>query len=168
VKQKTTFIITLLFLSSAAFTQTYKTLSKGSYSVKYPADWTVDASTNNQQFTVNAGSDGDTDVFTENVNMVSNNINGYTPQSYAAYSKTYLPKKIKNFTVLEEKAVKQGGKDGYYMVFKGVQEGKKMKWKQMYFIHSGKVYIVTFTAEEKAYANYIKTVAPVLSSFVVK
>lgn len=166
---KYTFLFALaLFFMSAVQAQTWKTLTKTAYSVKYPDTWTVDGSTGAKQFTVNAPSDGENDVFTENVNMVSYPVSGYTAKTYAAYSKTYLPQKVKNFKVTEEKAFTQGGKEGYYMVFTGKQEGQLLKWKQVYFIENGTGYVLTFTAQQTVYNTYIKTAAQILSSFVIR
>ena len=148
--------------------QTWKTLTKTAYSVKYPDTWTVDASTGAKQFTVNAPSDGDNDIFTENVNTVSYPVTGYNPKTYAAYSKTYLPQKVKNFKVVEEKAITQGGKEGYYIVFTGKQEGQLLKWKQVYFIVNGTGYVLTFTAQQNMYNSYIKTAGQILSSFAIR
>lgn len=166
--KKITALCFISILCIGVTAQTLKTISKPAYSVKYPDTWTVDASTGAKQFTVNAPSDGEGDVFTENVNMVSYAINGYNAKTYAAYSKTYLPQKVKNFKVLEEKAFTQGGKEGYYLVFTGKQEGQLLKWKQMYFIVNGTGYVLTFTAQQTVYNKYIKTAAQILSSFVIK
>jgi hypothetical protein len=162
-----TCIATFSFFTS--FTQTQKTLTKATYTIKYPDTWTLENGSSTTTFSLIAGSDGTEDKFTENINLTTNAItSSYTPQSYAAFSKTFLPTKIKNFKVFEEKAVTQGGKKGYYMVFKGKQGADILKWKQYYFIEKGKVYILTFTGEEKNYATYMKEIGVSLNSFSVK
>jgi serine/threonine-protein kinase len=148
--------------------QTLKTLSKATYSIKYPETWTLENGSTSTAFSITAPSDGETDNFIENINLTASAISGYTPQSYAAYSKTFLPSKIKNFKVIEEKAVTQAGKSGYYLVFKGKQGKDALKWKQYYFIEKGKVFILTFTAEEINYAGYIKNIGTSLNSFSLK
>jgi len=145
------------------------TLSKSAYAVKYPSSWTVDASTDAKQFTIKAPADsGVADTYVENLNMVINQLSSpYTALEYANFSKGYLPQKLKQFVVLENK---KGviGKDSWYMVFKGLQSGKKLQWKQYYIVQNGKVHILTFTAEAFRYKEYIKTVNAVMASYVVK
>jgi eukaryotic-like serine/threonine-protein kinase len=162
------FLFVSLFLTTTTFAQITKTLSKTNYTIKYPDTWTLEEGSTTTSFSIIAGSDGADDKFVENINLVANNISSYTPKSYADYSKTFLPSKIKGFKVLEEKEVKQGGKTGYYMIFKGKQGNDQLKWKQYYFIEKGKVWILTFTGEEKRFADYIKKINSALSSFTIK
>jgi DcrB len=162
------FLLAFCYCTASATAQNLKTISKAAYSVKYPDTWTVEPSTGAKQFTVKTPSDGENDVFGDNVNMVSYAVPGYNSKTYAAYSKTYLPQKVKNFKVLEEKAITQNGKDGYYIVFTGKQEGQLLKWKQVYFIVNGTGYVLTFTAQQTVYNKYFKEAAQVLNSFVIK
>ncbi len=159
-------IVFVLFFANKSFAQT-KILSKPAYSIKYPDDWRLEESSNTS-FTLGSPSDGHGDTFVENINFVSYPVTGYLPKDYAQYSKTTLPQKIKNFKVVEEKEVKQGGKTGYYMVFKGKQNNQALKWKQYYFIKNGIAYVVTFSAQEKMFGEYIKKLSVCLSSFTVK
>lgn len=145
-----------------------KTLGKATYSVKYPDTWTVENTTGAKQFTVSAPSDGEGDAFAEFANMVSYATPGYTSKSYGAYSKGYLPQKIKNFKVVEEKEFKHGGKDAYYIVFTGKQDGQSLKWKQVYIIINGNGYVLTFAAQPDKYNQYAKTFSQILNSFVIK
>ena len=145
------------------------TLSKSSYSVKYPDPWSIEGTADAKQFTIKAAPDsGIMDNFIENLNMVINDLNSpMNAQQYAAFSKGYLPKKIKNFVVLEN-AKGNLGKDSWYMVFKGVQFGKKLQWKQYYIVKGSKVHILTFTGEATRYKQYIKTINSMMASYTIK
>lgn len=166
---KKTAILLLISISSFAVSaQTMKTLSKPAYSVKYPGTWSVEPTTGAKQFTVSAPSDGEGDTFAEFANMVSYATPGYTSKTYGIYSKGYLPQKVKNFKVLEEKEFKHGGKDAYYIVFTGKQEGQSLKWKQVYIIINGNGYVLTFAAQPDKYSQYSKTFSQILNSFVIK
>lgn len=160
--------LAFICLTVIAAAQT-STLSKSAYSIKYPATWTVDASTDAKQFTIKAPADsGVNDSYVENLNMVINQLSSpYSAEGYATFSKGYLPQKIKQFVVLESKKGNLG-KDSWYMVFKGLQLGKKLQWKQYYIVKNGKVHILTFTAEASRYKEYVKTVNTMLGSYVAK
>lgn len=162
------FTIAACFFCMISAAQT-TTLSKATYSIKYPADWFLEPGADAKQFTVKAPADsGLVDNFVENLNMVINDVTGYDAKQYAAFSKGYLPQKIKQFVVLEDKKGTFAGKDSWYMVFKGIQFGKKLQWKQYYIIKGNKAHILTFTCEATRYKQYIKTVDAMMAGYVVK
>lgn len=154
--------------SVTVFAQATKTLAKGQYSIKYPTSWKLDGAATATAFSIIDTTYDVAHMFVENINLIVTDISGYTPKTYADYAKTFLPSKIKGFKVTEEKELKQGGKTGYYLVFKGKQGTDALKWKQIYFVEKGKLYTITFTAEETVYADYIKKIGATLSSFTVK
>jgi hypothetical protein len=164
---KTLLTICCLAIAFFAKSQTTVTLTKPAYSIKYLDTWRVDNS-DNTTFLIGAPSDGEGDAFVENLHFTSYPVSGYLPKGYAQYSKTTLPTKIKNFKVVAENQVKQGGKTGYYMVFTGKQNGQSLKWKQYYFIEKSKCYVLTFTCEATKFDAYLKSCAPMLNSFTVK
>ena len=163
-------IILCCISGSIVFAQT-STLSKAAYSIKYPSSWKVQPTSDGKQFTISAPPDsGVADNFVENLNMVINELStiDYTAQQYANFSKGYLPQKIKQFVVLENKKGSTPGKDSWYMVFKGVQFGKKLQWKQYYIVLNGRVHILTFTAEASRYKEYSKAVDAMIAGYVAK
>jgi hypothetical protein len=162
--------LSFLFVANA-FAQTTKTLTKPSYSIKYPDTWTL-GTTTNTSFDIFAGNTITDVKYRANLNLNVRTIDAsYTVETYAANAKKTLPTKIAGFKVTQEKAITQGGKKGYYMIFKGKQKPDKdaLQWKQYYFIEKGKIYIVTFTCEEANFDAYIKTIGTsMLGSFTVK
>lgn len=166
---KTIFCILISALWLTVPAQEKSTLSKTTYSIRYPADWLVEPGADSKQFTLKAPADsGLIDNFVENLNMVINDITGYDAKQYAAFSKGYLPQKIKQFVVLENKKGNIAGRDSWYLVFKGVQFGKKLQWKQYYIVKGNKAHILTFTCEASRYKQYIKTVDAMIMSYLIK
>ncbi len=164
-------LITFLFCLGCygAMAQQQVTLSKSTYSFRYPDTWTLEPGADAKQFTVKAPADsGLIDNFVENLNMVINDVTGYDARQYAEFSKTYLPQKIKQFQVLESKKGNVAGKDSWYLVFKGIQFGKKLQWKQYYIRKGNKMHILTFTGEASRYKEYIKTVNAMMAAYLVK
>ena len=165
-------ILVSLCLSYAAAMQAQEltTLSKPTYSIKYPSTWELNPSSDAKQFTVKAPADNAADVIAENLNVVIENLPtiGYTAEQYAIFSKGYLPQKVKNFTVLQSKKGNIAGKDSWYTIFKGQQNNKRLQWKQYYIVFKGKVHILTFTAAPAQYNNYLKTVDAMIASYVAK
>jgi hypothetical protein len=166
MKTFTLFVLSFISLSITAQTNT---LSKSTYRVQYPDPWSIEGAADAKQFTIKAAPDsGIIDNFIENLNLVIYDLNSpMNAQQYADFSKTTLPQKIKNF-VITENAKGNLGKDSWYMVFKGVQFGKKLQWKQYYIVKGSKVHILTFTAEAVRYKQYIKTVNTMMASYTIK
>lgn len=165
--KKILLIVSCVF-SLVASAQTH-TLSKSTYSVKYNHPWSIEGEADAKQFTIKAAPDsGIDDKFIENLNLVIYDLSSpMNAQQYADFSKTTLPQKIKNF-VITENAKGNLGSNSWYMVFKGIQFGKKLQWKQYYIVKGSKVHILTFTAEAIRYKQYIKTVDAMMKSYVIK
>ncbi len=165
---KTSLIILAAVVSLSVSAQS-NTLSKSTYSVKYPDPWSIEGTADAKQFTIKAAPDsGIYDQFIENLNMVIYDLTSpMNAQQYADYSKTTLPQKIKKFVILEN-AKGSLGKDSWYMVFKGMQFGKKLQWKQYYIVKGSKVHILTFTGEATRYKEYIKTINSMMASYTIK
>jgi phage tail sheath protein FI len=166
--KKITIAIIVLLVSNINLAQNTKTLAKGMYSIKYPTSWKLDGTATATAFSIVDTTYDTANPFVENLNLIVSEISGYTPKTYADYAKTFLPTKIKTFKVIEEKEIKQGGKTGYYLVFKGKQDKDALKWKQIYFIEKNKLYTITFTAAENKYDEYIKKIASTIASFTIK
>lgn len=171
-KLKTTMKKIFAFLfscSSLVATAQTNTLSRPTYSIKYPSPWQIEGTADAKQFTLKAAPDsGVVDNFIENLNLVIYDLTSpMNAQQYADFSKTTLPQKIKNFVILEN-AKGSLGKDSWYMVFKGVQFGKRLQWKQYYIVKGSKVHILTFTAEAIRYKQYLKTVNNLMAAYSIK
>lgn len=166
---KTFFSFGILLLAAINVQAQMNTLSKSTYSVKYPDPWSIEGTANAKQFTIKAAPDsGIADNFIENLNLVIYDLTSpMSAQQYADFSKTTLPQKIKSFSILENTKGNLG-KDSWYMVFKGIQFGKKLQWKQYYIVKGGKVHILTFTAEAVRYKQYIKAVNTMMASYSIK
>ena len=166
---KTCLIAAATLISLSALAQS-NTLSKSTYSIKYPSPWSIEGTADAKQFTIKAAPDSGLmqGNFIENLNLVIYDLTSpMNAQQYADFSKTTLPQKIKSFAILQN-AKGSLGKDSWYMVFKGVQFNKKLQWKQYYIVKGAKVHILTFTVEATRYKDYIKTVDAMMKSYAVK
>lgn len=166
---KTCLIAAATLISLSALAQS-NTLSKSTYSIKYPSPWSIEGTADAKQFTIKAAPDSGLmqGNFIENLNLVIYDLTSpMNAQQYADFSKTTLPQKIKSFAILQN-AKGSLGKDSWYMVFKGVQFNKKLQWKQYYIVKGAKVHILTFTAEATRYKDYIKTVDAMMKSYAGK
>ncbi|UBM59121.1 hypothetical protein LAG90_00415 [Marinilongibacter aquaticus] len=109
----------------------------------------------------------DFDSYIESINLTVNKLNnsGYTALKYADFSIGYLPKVVKGFKLLEKKKI---GSNAYRITYMGTKNSLKQTWRQYYYVKSGKVYIVTFSAETRKYEFYQPMIEPFLNSFALK
>jgi eukaryotic-like serine/threonine-protein kinase len=164
------FLLLLLMSITECKAQQLSILSKATYTVQYPADWKVKPGSDVKQCDIISPTVNAADEFVENLNLVIETLpdNSYTAEKYAAFSKGYLPQKIKKFVVLQNKKASINGKDSWYMVFKGYQSNKLVQWKQYYVVHNKKVHILTFSAAAESYKEYEKIFTQMAEKYVVK
>ncbi|WP_304238333.1 hypothetical protein [Jiulongibacter sediminis] len=140
-----------------------------SYKMTFPDTWKVKNGCIETQCTINSPRDTlmNFDTYIESVNLTVNKLNNtsYTALKYADYSIGYLPKVVQQFQVLERKNL---GRNSYRVTYRGVKNGLRQTWRQYYYVRSGKVYIVTFSAETRKYELYQPMIEPYLDSFTFK
>jgi len=169
---KTQRIIQLLFLSLFllnSYAQELKDFNAKDYSVKYPEDWTFDTSGQmNTSFIIFSKLEQN-DTFRENVNLMIQDLSGMSLdlKGYAELSLGQI-KSIKDSKILESKNLKKDALPYHEIVWKGFVTGKKLKFKQLYFVKNNKAYLVTLTCDETAYDRYEKIGTTILNSFIVK
>ncbi|MDQ3047329.1 MAG: hypothetical protein M3R27_07255 [Bacteroidota bacterium] len=59
-------------------------------------------------------------------------------------------------------------KDHHTLMFKGLIQGRQLKWKQHFYILNQQAYILTYTAEEKNYDKYSDIASSIFNSFKLK
>jgi hypothetical protein len=107
------------------------------------------------------------DRFTENISITINKLTSpkYTADMYADFSKSYLPKVVSNFEVLERKRLKY---NKVLMVYRGKKDGYEQTWMQYYIVKYSKVYIVTCSLETKNYEYYKPLIKEYVETFALK
>lgn len=146
-----------------------KLLEKANYSIIYPSAWVLEKADSTMSFSITAPNDAVDDRFVENLNLTLIPMKTkMTESQYAQFAKSYLPSKIQKFKVTEEKATSINGKKAYYLVFTGIKDGKKLKWKQYYLMHKEHCYCLTATIEECKFTAYRDPIHLMIKSFKLK
>jgi hypothetical protein len=139
------------------------------YSIELPQTWEIKPGCLEEQCTANSPGDtiGGYDMYIESINLTVNKLSStsYTAEKYATFSIGYLPKVVQEFKVLQKAKLSASS---YRVTYTGVKNNFRQVWRQYYHVKSGKVYIVTFSAEAKKYNNYSEMIEPYLASFKFK
>ena len=139
------------------------------YTIQYPQDWTFDSSGQMNTTFILFSKPEQQDTFRENVNLMIQDLTGMNLDlnGYTKLSVNQI-KGIKDSEIFESKDLKKDGMTYHQIIWKGFVSGRKLKFKQLYFIKDNKAYLVTLTCAENAYDDYVKTGTIILNSFTLK
>ena len=152
----------------------WATFSDAQVSVQYPKDWELNQSgQSGSTFFLFSALESSNDYFKENINLIVQDLSMYgmadvTLDGYTALSILQLPNLIQNNKLITSSKEKANGKNYHKIVYTGTQMNYSLKWLQHYWVENGKAYILTFTAEEATYDDYINEVERIFKTFRVK
>jgi hypothetical protein len=163
----------LFFLTSYCAAQidtTKSKFSKDNYRIEYPKSWRIDTSRlMSTEFFLFAPLENQTDKFSENVNLIIQDLTGQSV-NLETY-KSLTDKQIAEFTneskVFESIIIKNNNKEYFKIVYTMTQGKSKLMITSICIIKNEKAYLLTFTTELEKYELYKKTGERILNSFFV-
>ncbi len=167
-------ILTLTLISSCESTE--KQTSNGVkfisyedelFSISFPSDW-INATDKygNFNFAVVAPQDTKTDVVPENVTVLIQDIGDtINLEQFKDLTEDQLGQYMPDYVMINKEIVKENGKDCLHLEYQASQNNTKKRYLQRTYIYSGKVYVVTFIAEDIIYKEYSETADKILDSF---
>jgi hypothetical protein len=140
-----------------------------SYSLELPPSWKIKSGCQEDQCTAVSPTDtiNGYDTYIESVNLTVNKLSSasYTAEKYANFSISYLPKVVSEFELMDKTKLNS---KSYRITYTGVKNNLRQTWRQYYHVRNSKVYIVTFSAEQRKYRFYKDDMEPYLASFKFK
>ncbi len=140
------------------------------YSLSFPSDWSNATDKNpNVDFVVVAPPDSKNDVFTDNVNIIIQDIGDTIDiQRFLELTEAQLDTYIPDHVMAEKKIVKKNGMDCLILEYQAKQNNFDLRYLQHAYIYNHKAYIVTFTAEQVIFKSYREIANQILDSFHLK
>lgn len=147
----------------------WKTLKDAAYQIQYPSSWQLDQSASMQTSFVLYGRQLAEGKFRENVNLIMQDISGYNLDlaGYAKLSEDQINIAMANGKILESKQVTVSGITHHMIIYQGDFNQYKLKWKQYYWIVQNKAYVLTFTATQETFEEFLPTADRILNSFSI-
>ena len=164
--KKRALLFFLLAINVAFCQEEWAHFENETYAIDYPESWTFDDSGEMQTtFFINSPI-SENDKFKENINLIIQNLKGQniTMKDYVELTLRQTKSMLEDGEVIES----SGDDKQHVMVLTGKVSGNALKFKQILTFHKDMMYVLTFSALEKTYDDYIKTGNTILNSFKVK
>ncbi|GAB4225877.1 MAG: hypothetical protein Kow0049_04210 [Stanieria sp.] len=150
---------------------TFVTYSDPEYGIKinYPKDWSAEQ--RNDFFTTGiiftAPDQEAQDNFQENISVMIEELS--TPLSISEYTNQSIQeiKKLSDPNLTSASVTTLANGEARKVVYHGEEGGNKLQRMQIWTIRNNRVYIITYTAEEKKYQKFSPIVNKMLNSFVI-
>ena len=171
-------LLILFFLASTllAFSQTdtinqLDSFETKEYKIQYPLGSTLDTSKfMGMDFAIYLQKENGINDFRENINLVSQDLNGQTISldEFARITEKQFKAMANDLKIYESKKMKLGNKEYYIDIYGMTQGVYKLKLEQYYFIKNNKVYILTFTTKIDTFDTFKNIGEEIMNSFVIK
>ena len=145
-------------------------LDETEYHIGYPSNWIIDRSNPLTEFYLFSRPDSPTDKFSENISLIAQNIDGMQIDldKYTQISVNQIKRFFKDKILSVKKHQNAEGMPFYEVIYTGLQEGTPLKFLQYNYIHKGKAYVLTFTAEASEFQKYKGVAYEIFNSFRLK
>lgn len=153
-------------LSESQEPETHLTLSTDYYSLDYPAGWQkVEQDGLVGLKTPKSGPD---DAFLDNVVVnLAEAQPGLTLDGHVEGAVETLKSVVESFSLLEVGFTRLSGIDARKLVYAGSSGGVGLKFTQVIAINDGIMYVITYSAAENSYSEYLGELDDILASFTV-
>ena len=142
----------------------WRTFETREFSIQYPANFELDTSgqmgTSLFLFVPQSAHNA---LFRENFNLVIQDLREFNMSldDFVTLSESQIEQFVENGNLIESKRV---GTD-HFLTYTGRQGGFDLKWFQRFTIQNERAYILTFTARQSRFDNYIEVAIKIMDSF---
>lgn len=109
------------------------------------------------------------DTLKENIGVMKKALDKeYTLDEYYTFTKPELIKLIPGFTEISNETIKVNNIDAQKLIYKWTQWATKLQWEQVYLIKNKAVYIITYTATEATFDEFIQKLDEMIATLEIK
>jgi len=167
----------LLFIiiigSSSCSQENMNKYTESKYEISYPENW-IKQQKGKAIFFL-APKENEKDLFQENVNTIVQDLSSQpmTLEEYTNLTKTQITQALGSSAIVSVKDLNFAGQKAKEMVYtmpKNPMQGRNLnlKLRQVWFIKSNNAYLLTYTAQNSEYDNYLETAKGIFDSFKLK
>ncbi|MBX9733669.1 MAG: hypothetical protein K2X37_06385 [Chitinophagaceae bacterium] len=164
-----------ILISSLSYSQATKETAtytkQGLYKIQFPNNWRLDTSRIlGTDVILFSPLENDSDKFSENINLLiqTPTTSQLTLEDYKEISEKQIEALVSKSDIFESEIKKSTRGNYYRSSYKLIQGERKLKSVSLAFLKQGKIFLLTFTAEESKYDAYIKVAQEILDSFTLE
>lgn len=136
--------------------------------IKYPPNWTKMEQVFGAIVVFMSPKENAFDNFQENLNIVAESLSTpITLEEYTDVAISQLKQIITDINIVETESTTLAGNPAHKIVYTGRQGQYILKWMQIWTIKNNKAYVITYTAEENTYSNFLGIVQEMINSFEI-
>jgi len=155
--------------SEATALDGYSSYSNADYAftLQYPSDWEYQENTFGSHIMIFSPSASD-DTFRENIGVITEELPAdleLDVDSYYNEAKSQLTSVIENFKEVSNENIKVAGYDAKKVQYLGTQGEDTYKWQQVFFIKDNMTYVITYTATEDTFEDFLDVANSIVASF---
>lgn len=141
------------------------------FEIEYPNDWKLDQSGQmGTRFFLYSPVVDEDDPFTENVNLVIQDLRGYDMDldQFVEVSLDQINTLATDGKILSSDRKKQGSQEFHQLIYTAKQGIFALKFEQRYWVIGEEAFVLTFTSEEEEFEPFQDTAEKIFSSFTLK
>lgn len=141
------------------------------YKIEYPSHWELDLSTKlNTSFIILSPKNGVMDFFKENINLIVQDLTGlnYTLDVYTTMTENYINFQLPEGKIIVSNRLTKNNMACHQLIYTGVQNMRKLKFEQYYWIVNDKIFLITFTCTNDTFNDYQSIGEKIIKTFVIK
>lgn len=151
--------------------ENWKELNESDFSIQYPDTFDLDKSGQmGMSFMLKSKQTSQQDLFTENVNLVIQDLKGQNIDldKYVEISEEQIKTIIDDGNIIESQRLNSKNKEFQRLIYTGKNGQFDFKWQQFYWVENKKAYVLTLTCEIDQYDNYVSVGEGIMKTFVIK
>ncbi|HJS53947.1 MAG TPA: hypothetical protein VJ765_05365 [Chitinophagaceae bacterium] len=163
-------LLTNYCFSQADSTSQMISISRNNYKLQYPGAWSIDTSKKmGADLFVSSPSEDETDKFSENVNVLIQDLQGLNIdlEKYKQITEKQITELATDGEIIQSSIMKNATGE-YFKIIYTMSQGKfKIKIVSVCVMEGDKAYLATFSSELDKYEKFRKIGEQILNSFIV-
>lgn len=168
MKKIIVFAILILPMTSVLAQTEFKVYENSDFQIHYPANWDLSIGQEGTECAVLSPQSSEDDPFRENVNVLKSDLKGASYTLDQIVKENIKTSGNKGFEFISVEKYKKDALEYQILSIRGAQQGYFFDVKQIFAVHKGYLYLVTYTAIENDLETYKKDADKVLKSFKLK
>ena len=142
------------------------------FSIQYPDTFEMDISTIMQglHFVLSVPKSSPDDLFRANISLAIQHLGGLniSLDYFVNFTKNQIEQHIFNGHIVESRRIRANNSEYHQLIYTGRQGEFNFKWMQRIMIRNERAFVLTFTAEQDRFDNYVEAAEKIMNTFRIR